>query len=79
MNEIDILRKLINASNSNCLSTKCLDHILEEAWGDKYNAGMHCNSMMRRGIIDYIGDDDWEILVTKEDLDSEEQSRKEES
>jgi hypothetical protein len=72
MNERDILFQLIEAAGqSNCLSTDMLDSILKNAWGNDYDAGMHCNSMMRRGLIDCIEDGDWEICITREELEEE--------
>ena len=53
------------------VTTQQLNAALLEAWGgDKHNAGMHCNSMLRRGLIDYVGEGDWEILPTLEELES---------
>jgi hypothetical protein len=72
MNEKAILMKLIDAcSGGTIIETKVLDKILLEEHGNKYDAGMHCNSMLRRGLIDYQGDGDWEIFVTKEELEDE--------
>ena len=68
--EIDVLRRLLE--NGYWITTKELDAILLEVWGNEYDAGMHCNSMMRRGLIDYRMDGDWEILVTLEELNEEE-------
>jgi hypothetical protein len=69
MNEVDILRKLLEVSSGACLTTRKLDEILLECWGNKHDAMMHCNSMMRRGLIDYEGDGDWLFFFTKEELD----------
>lgn len=68
MNERDILIELIELGH---VSTKKLDIILEKAWGNKRDAQMHCNSMLKRGLIDYMGDGDWEVCITLADLDCE--------
>lgn len=70
MHERDILLRLL--SKGNWITTKELDAILLECWGNKYDAGMHCNSMMRRGLIDYHCDNDWEICITYEELTEDE-------
>ena len=69
MKEIDILRKLVEKGMY--ITTKELDRILLEWCGNKYDAGMWCNLLMQHGFIDYEGDGDWEIFVTKEDLEDE--------
>lgn len=62
-----VLRKLYEAGE--WISTKKLDAIFLEVWGDKQNAGMHCNSLMHRGFIDYAGDGEWRTDIEKEDFD----------
>lgn len=57
------------AEHGQWITTKKLDEILFEVWGNKYDAGMCCNSFMRQGLIDYAGDGDWEILVEPYELD----------
>lgn len=71
MHERDILQKLLNASSGGWITTKELDKILLECNENANDAHLHCNSMMRRGLIDYHSDGDWEILVTQADLDEE--------
>jgi hypothetical protein len=71
--EEKVLRRLMEISSGGWFTTKQLDSILEEEWlaagRTKYDAQMHCNSMMRRGLIDYRMDGEWELLVTEEELD----------
>jgi hypothetical protein len=50
------------------IDTKDLDRIMLEIWGNDYDRGMHCNSMMRRGLIDYHCDGDWSVDFTEEEL-----------
>lgn len=69
MDEVKILLALLDrAGPSGWITTKELDAVLLEQWGNEYDAGMHCNSMMRRGLIDYHCDGDWSIDVTREEL-----------
>lgn len=67
--EKDLLQKLVE--HGRWITTRELDAIILE-WWDKnpYNASKHCNSLMRRGLINYCNDGDWEILITSEDLDN---------
>jgi len=64
--ELVCLRKLWDASGGSWITTKELDAIMEEVWGEEH--GLACNSMMRRGLIDYHCDGDWSIEFTEEDL-----------
>lgn len=66
--EVKILRRLLSIGE--WVTTKQLDAILLEEWGNEYDARMHCNSMMRRGLIDYHCDGDWSIDVTLEELNA---------
>jgi hypothetical protein len=66
-NECEILRRLLKIGRY--VTTKQLDAILLEFWGNEYDAQMHCNSMMRRGLIDYESDGDWEILISEQELE----------
>ena len=59
--EFELLHKLLE--NGGWITTKKLDSMLLEFWGNEYDAGMHCNSLMRRGWIDYRMDGDWELLT----------------
>ena len=71
--ELKILKRLLFGRKSeeglhgprSWITTKELDSILEEEWGNKHDAGMHCNSMMRRGLIDYHCDGDWSLDYTE--------------
>jgi hypothetical protein len=65
-NEKDLLLKL---AKNQWLTTNQLDTILQEWHGNIYDANMHCNSLMRRGFIDYCSDGDWKILISIEDLE----------
>lgn len=75
MKEKDILLKLLEAGKPDSLrtwiTTKELDAILLQEWGNDYDAKMHCNSMLRRGLIDYWCDGDWSIDITKEEIEEE--------
>lgn len=51
------------------ISTKRLDTIIAEWLGSTSNVVLQCNSLMRRGLIDYVGDGDWRVLITKEELE----------
>jgi Zn ribbon nucleic-acid-binding protein len=64
--ELLVLRRLLEEGS--WITTKKLDSILLEIWGNEYDRAMHCNSMMRRGLIDYHCDGDWSIDFTEEDL-----------
>ncbi len=66
--EKEIMLKI--CENGGWMTTKVLDAILLEAWGDYYNAAMHCNYLMRKGLINYHPDGDWEVLFTKEDIEN---------
>jgi hypothetical protein len=66
--ELVCLKKLL-ATGSHWITTKELDKILQEVWGDEH--GLACNSMMRRGTIDYHCDGDWSIEFTADDLEDE--------
>jgi len=48
-NEEKVLRKLLAVGE--WFNTKQLDAVLLEVWGNAYDAGMHCNSLMKRGFI----------------------------
>jgi hypothetical protein len=49
-------------------TTKELDVTLLEVWGNKYDAGMCCNSFMRDGFIEYFCDGDWRVNLVLDDL-----------
>lgn len=68
MDERKILLALLDKSGGGWITTKELDAVLLEQWGNEYDAGMHCNSLMRRGLIDYFCDGDWRIEITREEL-----------
>jgi polyhydroxyalkanoate synthesis regulator protein len=55
------LDAVIKTAQNGWITTKVLDAILLEHMGK--DAGMCCNSFMRQGFIDYVGDGDWEVLV----------------
>jgi hypothetical protein len=65
-NDEKALRKLLKLSE--WFTTAQLDTILLEVWGNTYDAGMHCNSLMRRGFIDYMSDGDWKLEITEFEL-----------
>ncbi len=67
MNKYDEALKRV-VSQGEWITTKKLDAILLEVWGNKYDAGMCCNSFMRHGFIDYFCDGDWRIEIREEDL-----------
>lgn len=64
--ELKILKRLVCQSR---ITTKELDSILLEEWGNEYDAKMHCNSMLRRGLIDYCCDGDWSVEFSTEDVE----------
>lgn len=70
MSETEILVKLLEVTG-HWISTKELDRVLLEVWGNDHDAKMHCNSMLRRGLIDYHCDGDWTIDITLEELELE--------
>lgn len=66
--EIRVVKRLL-ALGSRYVHRRTLMPLLVEEWGgNEADAGMHLNSMMRRGLIDYEDDGDWEVLVTEADL-----------
>lgn len=82
MKEVEILRRLLEAAKRPArpdgaayIKTSELDKVLLECWGKQYDAGMHFNSMLRRGLIDYEGEGDWLILVTLAEGAQEEASQ----
>lgn len=71
MNEKDIILKLLDrAEAGGWMDRGVLDVVLLECWGNEHDARMHCNSMMRRGFLDYYGDGDYKILVTREEMEA---------
>lgn len=59
--EKNILKKLIENSDDGWIETKKLDEILNSFYKKNHDAAMHCNSLMRRGLIEYFGDGEWKI------------------
>lgn len=71
--ELIALRRLYDMGR--WIDTKDLDAILIEVFGDEH--GLACNSMMRRGLIDYHCDGDWSVDFTREELERWENESKE--
>jgi hypothetical protein len=67
-NDEKVLRKLLEYGQ--WIETKQLDALLLEVWGNEHDASMHCNSLMRRGWIDYCCDGDWQIEFDQEELEN---------
>jgi hypothetical protein len=65
-NDEKALRKLLAIGE--WFTTAQLDAVLLEVWENTYDAGMHCNSLMRRGFIDYKCDGDWKLDITEFEL-----------
>lgn len=60
------LTRILQAASNNWITTRELDRILLEVWGNDYDAKMCCNSMMLNGYIDYYCDGDWQLFYEEQ-------------